>query len=107
MDVDGFFAWLQSKIGPMTFGAVLGFVLQVLIFRPTNWMLALERAAAAIVMPVLFSKPFAALTEKWLPGIDRETAVTLAAGLLALGGIELLRATRARLIKTAEGKNDV
>ena len=104
--MDDFFVWIQSKLGPMTFGATLGFVLQVLVFRPTNWMLAAERAVAAIVMPVLFSKPFIPLAEKYLPGVDRDTAVTLVAGMFALGGIELLRSVRSRLIKTAEGKAD-
>lgn len=104
--MDDFFVWIQSKIGPMTFGALLGFVLQVLVFRPTNWMLAFERAVAAVVMPVLFAKPLVPLAVKFLPGIDRETAVTLVAGTVALGGIELLRAIRQRLIKTTEGKSD-
>lgn len=104
--MDDIVVWIQAKIGPMTFGAILGFVLQVVVFRPANWVLALERAIAAVVAPILFAKPLLPFAEKLLPGIDRDTGVTLVAGLVALGGIELLRAARAKLLKQAGGGKD-
>jgi hypothetical protein len=102
--MDDFFLWLQAKLGPSTFGAVLGFILQVIVFRPTNWVSAMERAAAASIMPLLFTKPLLPLVERFLPGLDRDTSVTLVASLLALGGIELIRSVRTRMIQTTEGK---
>jgi hypothetical protein len=38
--------------------------------------------------------------------LDRETLLTVVAGTLSLGGIELLRAYRSRVVKTVEGKDD-
>lgn len=104
--MDEFLANLQAKLGPMTFGAILGFVLQVLIFRPSNWMLAAERAVAAIIMSVLFTKPVLSFVERFIPNLDRDAAVTTAAALLALGGIELVRVVRARFLKTVKGQFD-
>jgi hypothetical protein len=105
--MDDIFAWAQAKLGPVTFGAILGFVLQIIIFRPKSWMLALERAIAAVAMPILFAKPVASLVGAALPtALDRETLLTVVAGTLSLGGIELLRAYRSRVVKTVEGKDD-
>lgn len=106
--MDDWLVWVQGKLGPMTFGAILGFVLQVLIFRPTNWMLAAERAAAAIIAAVLFTKP-SLLFVNWLAPdlvLDREVALTTSAALLALGGVELVRKARARFLKTVGGEKD-
>lgn len=104
--MDDFVAMLQAKLGPMTFGAVLGFVLQVLIFRPKNWVLAAERAGAAIVTAVLFTKPMLKLVDWIAPGLDRDVALTTSAALLALGGVELVRKARKRFIKTIAGDSD-
>lgn len=104
--MDDFVVWLQAKVGPMTFGAILGFVLQVLIFRPTNWFLAAERAVAAIIMSVLFAKPMLGFIDTLAPGLDRDVALTTSAAVLALGGIELVRAVRTRFLKTAKGDRD-
>ncbi len=104
--MDDFVVWLQAKVGPMTFGAILGFVLQVLIFRPTHWMIAAERAVAAIIMSVLFAKPALSVVERMMPGLDRDVALTTAASLLALGGIELVRVVRVRFINTIKGGAD-
>lgn len=104
--MDEIFGWIQAKLGPVTFGATLGFVLQIVVFRPTNWILAAERAVAAIAMPMLFAKPLIPLAERFLPGIDQETSVIFVSGMLALGGTELLRAMRKRLVNTAGGTDD-
>lgn len=106
--MDDWLVWLQGKLGPMTFGAILGFVLQVLIFRPTNWMLAAERAAAAIVAAVLFTKPSLVLLHRVVPDLvlDREVALTTSAALLALGGVEMVRKARKRFLKTVGGEAD-
>lgn len=102
--MDDLLLWLQAKIGPMTFGAISGFVLQVIIFRPTSWVVAAERAVAAVLMSVVAYQPVSQLLEDLL-GIDRETSIMLAATLLSLGGIELLRAVRGRIINTASGED--
>ena len=99
--MDDFVVWVQAKIGPMTFGAILGFVLQVIIFRPKDWVLA-----AAIVTAVLFTKPALKFVDWLAPGLDRDVALTTSAALLALGGVELVRAARKRFIKTVGGDNE-
>lgn len=106
--MDDFVVWLQAKVGPMTFGAILGFVLQVLIFRPKNWTLAAERAAAAIIAAVIFTKPTLAFVSWLAPSLvlDREVALTTSAAILALGGVELVRKTRKRFLNTIAGEAD-
>lgn len=104
--MDDWLVWLQAKVGPMTFGAILGFVLQVLIFRPTNWLLAAERAAAAIITAILFTKPALKFVDWLAPGLDRDVALTTSAALLALGGVEMVRKARKRFIKTVGGDTD-
>ena len=106
--MDDFLLWLQAKVGPMTFGAILGFVLQVLIFRPNNWALAAERAAAAIVAAVIFTKPSLSFITWLLPDLvlDREVALTTSAALLALGGVELVQRARKRFLNTVGGNGD-
>ena len=101
--MDDFVVWLQAKLGPMTFGAILGFVLQILIFRPTNWVLAAERAAAAIICAVLFTKPMMRFIDWIVPNLERDVALTTSAAVLALGGVELVRKARNRFIKTVGG----
>ena len=103
--MDYIFIWLQAKLGPITFGAAAGFILQVILFRPKNWAMAAERAAAAVIMSMAFYRPLANILVSTFE-MDRDTAIGLASTLLALGGIELLRAVRARLIKTVEDKDN-
>lgn len=98
--MDDLFAWLQSKIGPVSYGAVLGFILQVIVFRPSNWGLAAERAVAAIALPFLFAKPFIPVFEKYL-GMDTENATVVVSGIAALAGVELVRAIRNAVLKRA------
>lgn len=100
--MDDWFVWLQAKLGPMTFGAIFGFVLQVILFRPTSWSLAAERAIAAMVMSVLFYKPVADAMVEYL-SMDRDYAISVASATLAIGGIELLKKARNRLLGTVEG----
>lgn len=105
--MDDFVAMVQAKLGPMTFGAIFGFVLQVLIFRPTNWILAAERAVAAIVCAFLFTQPLMRFMEWMVPGLlERDMALTTSAALLALGGVELVQRARKRFIKTVGGDAD-
>jgi hypothetical protein len=100
--MDYWLIWLQTKIGPVTFGAISGFVLQVILFRPTNWSLAAERAVAAMVMSVLFYQPVADAMVEYL-GMDRDYAISVASATLAIGGIELLKKARDRLLGTVGG----
>ena len=108
--MDDWVTWIQAKLGSMTFGTLAGFVMQVVIFRPPSWVVAGERALAAVLMATIFTKPTSAIllaiSEKLLPSslsqIDSETMNTVAAALLALGGVELLRKAREKLLKAAD-----
>lgn len=103
--MDDLFAWLQAKIGPTTFGAIAGFILQVIISRPKDWQMALERAVAAFLMSMVFAPPLAQWLREGLFKIEAEYALIVAATLCAIGGIELLRSIRARLLKLAKGND--
>ena len=100
--MDDWLIYIQSKLGPMTFGAIAGFVLQIILFRPSNWTLAAERAVAAVLMSLLFYKPVADAMVKYL-GMDRDYAISVASATLAIGGVELLRKARDRLLNTVGG----
>ncbi len=108
--MDDWVTWLQAKLGPMSFGTLAGFIMQIVIFRPPSWWIAAERALAAVLMATVFTKPasviLGAVAGNFLPGglnaLDAETMNTVAAALLALGGVELLRKFRKKVLKVSD-----
>lgn len=106
--MDDWVTWLQAKLGPMTFGTLAGFIMQVSLFRPPSWFDAFLRALVAVAAATVFTSPVMALLQAisqkiGLPlNLDTDSLRSLSAALLALGGDELIRRIRRKVVKVAD-----
>ena len=81
---------IRGKMGEIAFGAVLGWVIRLLLSPPDHWLEALRAAALAITLGVVFAEPVALLAQQSL-GLEMDLRASAAAAI-AVGGEKAIRA---------------
>ena len=103
--MDGLFAYLAAKFGPITFGSFAGIIAAMIIDGISSLADMFMKIVLGLTLSQLFAKPLAhkLVTDYSAFFPDFEHALITAAGLTTLGGPVLVVGVRKWIGKKAEG----